>query len=191
MNVILCCQCWEYIKDKAQFHSGTPLATGIISVICIFVSMQHVPEGLKAPLKIDAVDWLSGDWLCIWVWSPTFSGRTIYKEDMVFEFTDKCSVIVPLCLNIQSVSYRWSGMGYLLSYARMQYWWHLAQGFSNTLIRALTNNTHVLNDYTHGPFVMVKQLSGPLRSPLADFNLGVIKSHPVFLNNVNSSDKVK
>lgn len=131
------------------------------------------------------------DWLCIWVWSPTFSGRTIYKEDMVFEFTDKCSVIVPLCLNIQSVSYRWSGMGYLLSYARMQYWWHLAQGFSNTLIRALTNNTHVLNDYTHGPFVMVKQLSGPLRSPLADFNLGVIKSHPVFLNNVNSSDKVK
>lgn len=107
----------EYIKDKAQFHSGTLLATGIISVICIFVSMQHVPEGLKAPLKIYAVDWLSGDWLCIWAWSPTFSGRTIYKEDMAFEFTDKCSVIVPLCLNIQSVSYRWSGMGNLLSYA--------------------------------------------------------------------------
>ncbi len=65
VNVILCCQWLGVHKDKAQFHSGSLLATGVISEICIFVSTQRVPKGLKAPLKIDAVDWLSRDWLCI------------------------------------------------------------------------------------------------------------------------------
>ncbi len=65
VNVIFCCQWLGVHKDKPQFHSGSLLATGFISEISIFVSTQHVPKGLKAPLQIDAVDWLSGDWLYI------------------------------------------------------------------------------------------------------------------------------